>query len=191
MIRSRGRVTSGTAAMIVAGLVFDRSGVKYRCTLAVFMEREIKRARVGWQEIEEACRILAERVRKAGFEPEVLAVIMRGGGIVGRLFQKYSGSQALLHTFGIRAYSKVGERRKAAVYQYPNKVEDFRGRRVLIIDDICDSGTTLELARKWAMKAGASEVKTLTLHYKSKAVEAPDFWHTKVEDDVWIDYPWE
>lgn len=155
------------------------------------METETKRASVGWREIEEACRVLAERVRKAGFEPEVLAVVMRGGAIIGRLFQKYSGSQALLHTFGIRSYNKTAERRKAIVYQYPNKVEDFRGRKVLIIDDICDSGTTLSLARRWAKESGASEVKTLAIHYRAKASEAPDFWHTKVEENVWIDYPWE
>lgn len=155
------------------------------------MGTRTKRASVGWPEIEEGCRALAQRVRQAGFEPDILAVIMRGGAIVGRLYQKYSGSEALLHTFGIRAYRAPGDMRKAVVYQYPNKVEDFHGRKVLIIDDIADSGTTLELARTWAREAHASEVKTLTLHYKAKASETPDFWHTKVDNDVWIDYPWE
>lgn len=155
------------------------------------METGTKRASVRWEEIEEACRVLAERVQKTGFEPDVLTVVMRGGAIVARLFQKYSGSQALLHTFGIRAYNRPRERRDAVVYQYPTKVEDFRGRRVLIIDDICDSGTTLNLARRWVNDAGASEVRTLTLHYKAKSSETPDFWHTKVDDDVWVEYPWE
>jgi hypoxanthine phosphoribosyltransferase len=66
------------------------------------------------------------------------------------------------------------------------------GRRILVIDDIWDSGRTAELVRRRIVEAGG--VPTIAvLHYKpgrsSYPTRQPDVWLTETDD--WIVYPWE
>ena len=59
---------------------------------------------------------------------------------------------------------------------YPNK-------QILIVDDICDSGKTLQ---KW------DNYKTAVLHYKPHtSCLKPTFWSKTHKTDEWIIYPWE
>jgi hypoxanthine phosphoribosyltransferase len=55
----------------------------------------------------------------------------------------------------------------------------------LIVDDICDSGITLEEFKDY------ENVLTATLHYKSSACTEPSFWWRLAPENEWIVYPWE
>ena len=66
---------------------------------------------------------------------------------------------------------------------YTNHPEAFPKEYVLIVDDIADSGLTLD---RW------SSYQTAVLHYKPHTSETvPNIWATKHEGDEWIIYPWE
>ena len=56
---------------------------------------------------------------------------------------------------------------------------------ILIVDDICDTGQTLEYYTKYQY------ILTATLHYKTSAIVEPDFWWKIAPTDEWIVYPWE
>jgi hypoxanthine phosphoribosyltransferase len=63
--------------------------------------------------------------------------------------------------------------------------------RLLVVDDICDSGHTMKEVSDFYLNQG-HQVLTATLHYKSGAVLTPDFYWQKIEEDSpWIIYPWE
>ena len=63
-------------------------------------------------------------------------------------------------------------------------------RRVLVIDDIADSGETLFFIMKYLRKNFAHiEFKSSTLFYKRTSIYEPDFWIN--EADVWIEFFWE
>jgi uncharacterized protein len=68
----------------------------------------------------------------------------------------------------------------------PNKV-DLTGLKVLVADDVADTGATLKLVREFCGDYVA-EVRSAVLYEKSQSVEKPDYaWrHT----DKWIEFPW-
>ena len=81
--------------------------------------------------------------------------------------------------------------RKISYGQSPTKKE-VRGKNLLIIDEVCDSGKTLLDLVNRLNKLGAASVKTGVIHYKAGKSETgfiPDWYVEKT--DSWIIYPWE
>ena len=65
------------------------------------------------------------------------------------------------------------------------------GKRILLVDDVADSGKTLRmLAAELAWRA-ASSVEGLTLFYKPQSVVVPEWYVHEVENHQWITFPWE
>lgn len=58
--------------------------------------------------------------------------------------------------------------------------------KILVVDDICDSGHTLQKFKEYA-----GTIFTATIHYKSSASCEPDFWYRLASEHEWIVYPWE
>jgi len=66
---------------------------------------------------------------------------------------------------------------------------DIRGKRVLLVDDVADTGESLILAKEKVLVLNPSELKVATLNYKPKSKIKPDFF---VEETLkWLVYPWE
>ena len=66
---------------------------------------------------------------------------------------------------------------------YVDSVVNLNASKVLIIDDICDSGKTL---KKW------EDYSTAVLHYKPHtSCYEPTLWSVHTKSDNWIVYPWE
>ena len=63
------------------------------------------------------------------------------------------------------------------------------GKRVLVVDDIADSGKSLQLALNYLQGQGAAEIKSATLYYKRKSVIQPSFFEKVTE--CWVVFPWE
>lgn len=61
--------------------------------------------------------------------------------------------------------------------------------KVLVVDDVADSGRTLALVVAMLEKQGAKVVKTATLHYKLSSIVKPEFFVKETQN--WIVYPWE
>jgi hypothetical protein len=66
---------------------------------------------------------------------------------------------------------------------------DLKGKKVLLVDDIADSGRSLAVAKDYITKKGAKEVRTATLHYKPESASKPDYF--VVTTTAWVVYPWE
>ena len=63
-----------------------------------------------------------------------------------------------------------------------------RRRRILIVDDVADTGKSLIVAKDYLMKRGASEIKVATLHFKPTSSFKPDYYVDMTT--AWICYPW-
>jgi len=60
---------------------------------------------------------------------------------------------------------------------------------VLLVDDIADSGASLQLAVSHLQTQGAAEVKTATLYYKTQSAVKPDFYEKQTQ--CWVIFPWD
>lgn len=67
---------------------------------------------------------------------------------------------------------------------------DIRGKKVLIVDDITDTGDTLQLSVDYVQSLKPSEVRTAVLQHKTCSSFVPDFYSQKIIRWRWIIYPW-
>ncbi len=130
---------------------------------------------------------VAAMLRRRRFDHCLL--VSRGGLSPGGYLAKCVPFYDIL-VASIMWYKKGRKLARPVILQFPPETL-LNGRRVLIIDDVWDSGDTLDLVRHMCIRAGA-KVRIATLHYKPRKSThpgQPDFFAEETED--WIVYPWE
>jgi len=130
---------------------------------------------------------LAEKVQSSGYRPDVVIVVLRGGYIVAKILCDYLGIDSIA-TVEIKFYRGVGERAERPVVVTP-LLHDVRDKRVMIVDDVADSGRTLQVAVDIARLHGAKDIKTATLYLKPWSITLPDYYVGETKS--WIVFPWE
>ncbi|MBD3191533.1 MAG: phosphoribosyltransferase [Candidatus Heimdallarchaeota archaeon] len=130
---------------------------------------------------------LYKRIHDSSFDPEVIVGIARGGYPVARIFCDLFGIGKVA-MMGIEFYTGINETKEKpqVLYDVPIDIDD---KRVLLVDDVADTGKSLELAKRHLEKKNIQTLKIATLHYKPQSIIKPDFYYEKTED--WIVYPWE
>lgn len=143
---------------------------------------------VSWQRVYHLCAVLCQRIRTDGFRPDAIIGIARGGYIPARILADFFGVMNLA-ALKIEHYRGTRKSRQARVtHPLPDA---FAGRRVLLVDDVSDSGDTFEAAfRHIADYAGVGEMRTAVLHHKVTSSCVPDYFAHKVIAWRWIIYPW-
>lgn len=140
---------------------------------------------VSWPQVESLCEQLAEKVRR--FAPHVLIGVSRGGLVPVRLLSDILNNHTVA-TIRIEFYKSMEQTTDFPRVTQPISL-DIRGLRVLIVDDVADTGRSLLVAKELARRGMASEVKVATLHYKPRSLIKPDFYIK--ETNKWLVYPWE
>ncbi len=134
-----------------------------------------------------ATRELAQRIADDGFAPDVVLSIARGGLALG-MGLGYALAVKNVSVVNVEFYTGVDERLEMPVMLPPTPaVVDLSGLRVLIADDVADTGRTLELVHDF-LADHVAEARTAVVYVKPSSVITPDYaWrHT----EQWIDFPW-
>lgn len=143
---------------------------------------------VPWERVHELARTLAHQVREDGYDPDVIVAIGRGGYAPGRLMADFLHKKELV-SFRLAHYEAGPERGEEIRLEEALSAE-VDGRRVLVVDDVNDSGETIEAARSHLEQKGAAEVKSAVLLEKSTTTLGADYVAGRVEDWHWITFPW-
>ncbi len=142
----------------------------------------------SWQEVYDLALALAFRIRDEGFDSDLILAIGRGGYTPGRLLADFLHKKALA-SFRVRHYTEGAHREpEARVVGAPDA--DVAGVRVLVADDVNDTGGTLEAATAYLRGRGAAEVRTAVLQEKETTSCPADYVGGRVESWRWIIYPW-
>ena len=143
---------------------------------------------VTWDQVRELARNLAFRIRKNGFEPDIIVALGRGGWVPGRLLSDYLGNLNLTE-FKVEHYEGT-EKRPVARIRYPLKAE-LTGQSVLVVDDVTDTGDSFEVALEHIRTRGEpDQIRTLVLHHKTVSQYVPDYCGQTVTEWRWLIYPW-
>lgn len=116
-----------------------------------------------WRDVDEAINRLATNITNSGKKISAIKGIARGGLIPAVM---------LSHKLNVPFLSE-------------EDLDEGEGY-LLIVDDICDSGVTLQQYEEFK-----DNILTVTLHYKNSALVEPDFWWRLASAAEWIVYPWE
>lgn len=153
--------------------------------------------RFTYQDIHKTAKDIADRVRASGFDPDVIVAIGTGGFIPARIIRTFIGKPIL--AVGV-AYYDANDRPT----DVPNKVQwieeaerKLAGKKILLVDEVDDSRTTLEYCIRELMRHKPAEIAVAVLHDKAKekrGVIPPEVKHYisgRTLPDTWIVYPWD
>jgi hypoxanthine phosphoribosyltransferase len=146
-----------------------------------------ERERLSWAEFGDAARALARQVADDGYEPDVVLSIARGGMLIGAALG-YALDVKNTWTMNVEFYTGVEERLDVPMILPPvPELVDLQAERMLIADDVADTGQTLALVQGFC--AGqVGEVRTAVLYEKPRSTVRCDYvWR---RTDLWIDFPW-
>lgn len=142
---------------------------------------------VTWEDLERLVAVLAEQLA-AEPAPDVVLAISRGGLVPAGMIGYRLGWRDMLLAAVVVYDDEQGFRGHAEFLQFPAD-ELLRGKRVVIIDEVWDSGTTIAAVSERIRAAGGHPI-TAVLHYKparSRVDLVPD--HFVIETDAWVVYP--
>ncbi|GGN65299.1 phosphoribosyltransferase [Streptomyces albiflavescens] len=134
-----------------------------------------------------AVRELAQTIADDGYEPDIVLSIARGGVFVaGGL--AYALDCKNIHLVNVEFYTGVGTTLPMPVMlaPLPNAI-DFSQKKVLITDDVADTGKTLKLVHDFCVDAVA-EVRTAVIYEKSHSLVKCEYVWKRT--DEWINFPW-
>jgi hypothetical protein len=140
-----------------------------------------------WNQIYSMLLSQAEKIRRSGFKPDVIVGITRGGWIPARVLCDLLGIPELA-TVGVEFYLGVAETRNEPVLtQRVSAVVE--GKKALLVDDVADTGKSLQLAREHLQQQGVTEVQTATVYCKPLSVITPNYYEK--ETRLWVVFPWD
>ena len=142
---------------------------------------------VSWREIDTYVETVGRTIRAARFRPDCIVAALKGGLVPARLLSDFFGS---IEIYPIRVKAYAGTRKLDRVrigpFQYP-----IGRKSVLLVDDIHDSGQSLQHVIRHLQRRRPRALRTATLFYKHNALHPPDFYARTVAPDVWVVFPWE
>src|SRR5438128_10828245 len=142
---------------------------------------------MSWVDLGDGARELAQTVYDDGYRPDIVLAIARGGLLVAGALG-YALDVKNTFTMNVEFYTGVDERLEMPMILPPvPELVDLEGARVLIADDVADTGRTLLLVKDFcAGKVG--EVRCAVLYEKPRSVVNCEYvWR---RTDRWIDFPW-
>jgi len=140
-----------------------------------------------WNQIYRMLIHIAEKIRRDHFKPDVIVGVSRGGWPPARVLSDLLENPNLAN---VRAefYVGVAETKGEPVLTQPVSVK-VAGKRVLVVDEVADTGKSLQLIREHLKAEGASDVRIATVYLKPWSIVKPDYYAK--ETSRWIVFPWE
>ena len=148
---------------------------------------------VSWDQIHRDSRALAWRLQGRGPEAEggwrAIVAITRGGLVPAMIVSRELDIR-VVDTISVKSYHSGGgaadQRSEARVTKSPQEALMGDGTGILVVDDLVDSGKTLELVRRLYPKAHFA-----TVYAKPHGKPQVDTYVTEVSQDTWIFFPWD
>jgi hypoxanthine phosphoribosyltransferase len=140
-----------------------------------------------WPLFAEGAKALARMVADDGYQPDLVLAIARGGLLVAGSVS-YALRVKNVHVMNIEYYTGVGQRLDfPVILPPPLNLVDLGSARILVTDDVADTGHTLALVRDFCVPQVA-DVRCAVLYQKPPSVVDCEYvWRRTAK---WIDFPW-
>jgi uncharacterized protein len=143
---------------------------------------------ITWEEYHQSIEQLADKI--APWEFNQIVCIARGGLRVGDIL-----SRIFNQPLAILATSSYGNRERGdlTIATHMTMTAAQLGDRVLLVDDLVDSGITLEQTVLWLREKHPEiqQLKTAVIWYKACSISVPDYYVSYLTENAWIHQPFE
>lgn len=182
------------------GGVIDYTGFMANKEKSDMKRPDLEREVLTWQEFGDGIRELAQQIVDSGWVPDLVVAVARGGLLPAGALAYAMGLKAI-GTMNVEFYTDIAETLPEPVLIPPlMDPSSLEGKKVLVVDDVADSGKTLALVMKMIREQGVpgldgktpaarvSEARSACIYHKSRSIMTPNYvWkHT----DAWINFPW-
>jgi hypoxanthine phosphoribosyltransferase len=141
----------------------------------------------SWNQIYAMLLNQAEKIQEDHFKPDVILGVSRGGLIPARIHSDLLENPNLA-TVRTECYTGTREAKRMPVLSQALSV-CVEGRNVLVVDDVTDTGKSLQTIEEHVMQKGANQVRIATLYRKPWSNVKPDYCEREV--DLWVVFPWD
>ena len=123
----------------------------------------------------------------AGWFPDLIVGVARGGLIPAGAIGYAIGVKAM-GAINVEFYTDIGQTLDEPIILSPQlDTDSLKGKKVLVVDDVADSGKTLDLVVNF-LEETADEVRSAVVYTKPKTIFEPDYSWKKT--DKWINFAW-
>lgn len=204
-VRAAGMRAGGTQAACTRAACVQDSGTQTAGAQAAGMQDSDTqtagawaedRENLTWQGFGDACRQIAQQIADSGWMPDLIVAIARGGMLPAGAISYALGVKAN-GAINVEFYTGVGKTMAEPEILEPYMdISSLEGKRVLIVDDVADSGKTLKLIMDLISEKGLSmggdsakvDARSATIYLKPTSIIKPDYIFKQT--DKWINFPW-
>ncbi|MEM5811906.1 MAG: phosphoribosyltransferase family protein [Candidatus Aenigmatarchaeota archaeon] len=130
---------------------------------------------INWIEILKLTYKICEKIIDSRFNPDVIVGIHRWGIIPALIISD------VLNNINVKVLY---------IKEKPCNINGLKNKKVLLVDEVCDSGKTFKKAIKILKKMKTKEIRTACLHLKPRSIFKPNYVGMKMKNNNWIIYPW-
>lgn len=148
---------------------------------------------VSWNNYDDTVERLATMILKSGWEFDQILCIARGGLLVGlRLSHLLNKGLAVVYASSYAGENEM-ERGELNISKQIAMKTDKLGKRVLLLDDLADSGVTMSEVKQRIIEdhKEVEQIRTAVLWTKTASKFIPDYSVDTVDRDTWIFQPFE
>ncbi len=166
----------------------------YRSQLSTLNSQldEMTDLNVSWAEYHHSIELLAVKIHQSETKFDRIICLARGGLRVGDILSRIFDLP--LAILAASSYDRdTHERGQLALAAQMTMTGDRLGERVLLVDDLVDSGVTLQQTVIWLRDRypDVQEIQTAVIWYKERSIYVPDFYVSHLADNPWIHQPFE
>jgi hypoxanthine phosphoribosyltransferase len=140
-----------------------------------------------WNQIYEMLLCQAQKIKTQNYKPDLIVAIARGGVVPARILSDLLETPNLSF-MQIEFYINISQTLQEPILTQ-TLTTNVTGKKILLIDDISDTGKSLKLAKTHLQHQGAIEIKIATLYEKPQSVTTPDFYEKQTNN--WVVFPWD
>ena len=142
---------------------------------------------MNWSLFAELSKNVADKIIESNYAPDFMVGLARGGWVLSRVLCDYLGVKDLI-SLKVEHWGVTATPDGKAQIKYPFKV-DLTGRKVLVVDDITDTGESMKVATEYINSLNPQEVKTAALRHIEGSKFTPDFYGDIISWR-WVVFPW-
>ena len=142
---------------------------------------------MDWNLFYNLARQVAKKINGSGYKPDLIVGLARGGWVLARILCDLIGVKDLV-SLKVEHWGVTATPDGKAKLKYPLKV-DLKGKNVLIVDDITDTGESMLVAVEYVKSLNPSEVRTAALRHITSSKFTPDYFGEEM-NWRWVIFPW-
>ncbi|MCL2476916.1 phosphoribosyltransferase [Candidatus Bathycorpusculum sp.] len=140
-----------------------------------------------WNQIYTMLLCQAQKIQATSYEPNIIVAIARGGLVPARILADLLEIHSFT-TIQTEFYTDIAKTKQTPTLKQ-TLTTPIKNKKILLIDDVTDTGKTHKLTQTYLQTKGATEIKTATLYHKPHSTVTPDFYEKQTTN--WIIFPWD